>query len=92
MSKPEVHIGKMETQLKQWGAKLDEFVTKAEGVGAVVKEDYCKQIEFLKAKHKVVQTKLDEFKVASGKEWETFKTGVEDTWNDLEVAFKKLTK
>ena len=56
MKPQEKHVGKMETQLRQWGAKLDEM------------------------------------KAADTEKWETFKTGVESAWNELEVAFKNLAK
>ena len=90
MDKMQAHVGKMETQLRQWGAKLDELVVKAEGAGTEAKADYRKRIDDLKAKHQVAQAKLDELKAAGSEKWETLKAGVESAWNELDVAFKKL--
>jgi hypothetical protein len=90
MEKMEAHVGKMEKQLRQWGAQLDELVAKAEGAGTEAKVDYRKCIDDLKAKHQVAQSKLDELKAAGSEKWETLKTGVESAWNELDVAFKKL--
>jgi hypothetical protein len=84
------HVGRMETQLQQWGAKLDEFVAKADEAGAEAKIDYRKGIDDLKAKHRGAQGKLDELKAAGSEKWETLKAGVESAWNELDVAFKKL--
>jgi len=86
----ETNVGKMETQLKQWGAKLDELMAKAKESGAEVKVDYHQSIDELKAKHQAAQSKFDELRAAGSEKWETFKIGIEGAWNELEVAFKKL--
>jgi len=90
MKKTNEHVGKMETELKEWGAKLDELVAKAEGVGAEAKSDYYKGIEEMKTKYRVAQSKLDELKTASGENWGVLKGGVEHAWSELEGAFKKI--
>ena len=92
MKKTKAHVGKMEKQLKRWGAKLDELGAKAEGAGTEVKVEYRKNIDDLKAKYQVAQSKLDELKAAGSEKWETCKTGVEGAWKELEAAFGKLTK
>lgn len=91
MKVTESNAGKMETQLKQWGAKLDELLAKAEEAGTEAKIDYRKRIDDLKAKHRVAQTKLDEIRAAGSEKWETLRTGVERAWNELESAIKKVT-
>jgi histidinol dehydrogenase len=90
MEKNKAHVGKMEKQLKQWGAKLDELMAEAEKAGTEAKVDYRKRIDELKSKHQAAQLKLDELKAAGSEKWETLKTGVEKAWNDLDVAFKKM--
>ena len=90
MGKTQQDLGKLETQLQQWGAKLDEFVAKADRAGTTARIDNRKRIDELKAKVKVAQAKLDEVKTAGSEKWETLKAGVESAWNDLEIAFKKL--
>ena len=65
---------------------------KAEGAGTEVKVEYRKNIDDLKAKYQVAQSKLDELKAAGSEKWETCKTGVEGAWKELEAAFGKLTK
>ena len=88
----EANVGKMETELKQWGAKLDKLVAKVEAAGSEVKIDYRKGVEDLRSKYRLTQSKFDEFKTAGSAKWGIFKTGVETAWNDLEASFKKLTK
>jgi uncharacterized coiled-coil DUF342 family protein len=84
--------GKMEAQLKEWGAKIDEMVSKVDAAGVEAKKQTLQQIAELKAKHQATQTKLDALKSATDDKWDTIKIGVERAWNDLETAFKKLTK
>ena len=85
------HVGTMEKQFKQWGAKLDEFVAKAEKAGSDAKLDYQLLVDEMKAKHEVARSKLEALRAATSDEWDTARAGVESAWKELEVAFKKLT-
>ena len=87
----EANVSKMETQLQQWGAKLDKLAAQVEEAGTEAKLDYRERIEALRAKHRLARSQLDELKAAGSGKWETLKTGMEGAWNELEVAFKKLT-
>ena len=89
MEDREEHVGKLEARLKQWGAKLDQLVAKAEKAGAEVKIERRKRIDDLKAKVQAAQAKLAELKAAGGEKWEVLKTGVESAWKELEAAFRK---
>ena len=91
METMESHAEKMGTQMKHWGAKLDALAASAEAAGASAKADHRKQIDDLKAKFQVAQTKLAELRTASSGTWESLKTGTESAWKDFEGAFKKLT-
>lgn len=91
MGTMEAHVEQMDAQLKQWAVKIDERVAKAGELGAEAKEQFNRQVEELKAKHKETEKKLDHLKAAGAAEWETFKAGVESAWNDFETSFKKLT-
>jgi hypothetical protein len=90
MEKTEDNVGKLETQLKQWGARLDELVAKADRAGTTARIDNRRRIDDLKAKVHAAQAKLDEVKTAGSEKWETLRTGVESAWSELELAFKKL--
>lgn len=83
-------VGKIETRLRQLGTKLDKLVAKADEAGSEAKTEYRKQIDNIKDKHAVVQSKLTAFRAAGGQKWENFKSGVEAAWHDLENAFKAL--
>jgi predicted nucleic acid-binding Zn-ribbon protein len=88
--KMDEHVGKMETQLKHWGAKLDELKAKAEAAGTDAKADLQKRFTELKAKHQQAHTKLSEIKAAGHEKWGTLKAGAEHVWHDVDEAFKKL--
>jgi hypothetical protein len=84
------NIEKMEAQLLQWDARLDELVAKAELVRAEAKSDHLKHVEALKTKQRLAKAKLEELKAASNEKWEILKTGLENAWDELEDAIKKL--
>lgn len=90
MENTQGHVGKMETQLKEWGARLDRIVAKTEKAGAAVNLERRKCVDELKAKYQAAQAKFGELKAAGSEKWDTLKTGVETAWSDLEAAFKKL--
>jgi uncharacterized coiled-coil DUF342 family protein len=80
----------METQLKEWGTKLDELLAKADAAGTKADTVYRKRIDNLKAKYQVAHSKLDELKAAGSEKWDTIGTGVESAWNELRDAFNEL--
>jgi hypothetical protein len=90
MKKMNEKIGKMEGQLKNWGAKLDELVAKAEKADNDAKSKMYQQIDQLKDKYHGAQTKLEDVKKGGIEKWEGFKTGVETAWKDVEKAFSGM--
>lgn len=92
MDKTTAHAGKIETQLRTWGAKLDELAATAEDSGSEAKSEYRKQIDDLKLKHYAVKLKFDALKDKGIDKWETFKDDIEVVWNDLESAFVNLNE
>jgi hypothetical protein len=90
METMEMHAEKMETKLNQWLTKLDELVAKTKEAGTDVKSDYRQRIDELRAKYQVAQAKLAELRAAGRGNWESFKAGVESSWNDIETAYKNL--
>ena len=83
-------VSKMETQLEQWGSKLDELVAKAEAAGQQAKSASRAHLADLKVKLGAAQTKLRDAKTEGSAKWGTFKQDVERSWSELDVAFKKL--
>lgn len=86
MGLKEAYQDKLEAQLQEWTAKLDQLKAKADGAEAEAKIEYYKQIDGVRAKVAVAQEKLNELKTSSGEAWETLKCGVESVWTDLRTA------
>jgi phage host-nuclease inhibitor protein Gam len=83
-------VGRIEKRLRQLGTRLDRLAAKVDETGAEAKIEYRKQIDHIKEKHAVVQSKLNAFRAANGQKWDHFKGGVETAWRDFEDAFKSL--
>lgn len=92
MDAREANVGRMEAQLKEWGAKLDGLVAKADSAGTEADIDYRKRVDDLKAKYQAAHSKLGELKSAGSDKWETFETGLENAWSDFRDAFTSLAK
>ena len=86
---------KLETQLKQWDTKLKKLESRTEKAGSEAKleaqANLDKSIRELRAKYKVAQNKLADFKTAGEGKWDHFKSDIETLWGDIEVTFKGLT-
>ena len=91
MEPVESHLGKLEMQLRTWGGRLDEMVARAEAARTQASGDYRKRLDEVKAKYKVAELRFGELRKADGGKWETFQGGIEIAWNDLDMAFRKLT-
>jgi hypothetical protein len=83
-------VSKLEEQLELWAAKLNEVAARARVVGQQANIDSRRQLGELKTRLASAQSKLDEAKAAGSEKWDTFRHGVEHTWQELEGAFKKL--
>lgn len=86
MSQKQAYQEKMEAQLKEWGAKIDELKAKAEKAEADAKLEYHKRIDGLQAKRNAAEAKLAEVKASGEETWENLKEGVEGAWNEFKSA------
>jgi nucleotide-binding universal stress UspA family protein len=80
---------KIENQLKEWAAKIDELKAKAEKSKAEVKIKYLEQIQELKSKQETVKQKLHELRESGDEAWGDFKEGVEDALGEMKKALKR---
>jgi hypothetical protein len=86
----DVYVGRIETEVVQWGARLDDLVVQAEVASSDVPVARPSGIADLKSKYRATQTKLAAWKNVSGIKWGSCKLRVEQAWNDLETAFQAL--
>lgn len=85
---------KIEAQIKEWTAKMQEFKAKADKASAEAKIQMYQQIDRLRVQKEAAQEKLNAIKAASGDSWEALKTGSEraleemkKTWEDMKSKF-----
>jgi hypothetical protein len=90
MKTVQAHVGEMEAELKSWGARLDGLVAKTDAAGTSASTAYRTLIDDLKGKYQAAQSKLAELQAAGSDRWETYRSGLESAWNELETAFKKV--
>jgi chromosome segregation ATPase len=81
---------KLEAQLEEWDAQLDQLRARAQEAQANVREKIESELENLKAQRAAVQAKLDELRNRSENAWEDLRDGVEKAWSDLGDAMSKV--
>jgi hypothetical protein len=90
METPGQEVGKIETRLRQLGARLDRMVAKADTAGTELKVDYRSQVDHVREKYAAVHDRLRTYRAAKGRKWDDFRGGVELAWHDFEKALKAL--
>ena len=90
METVEAHVVKMEAELKQWGARLDNLLAMAQVVGTAARVDHRQRLDDLKEKYDAAEAKLAELKAAGSSKWVVFQGGVETAWRELANAFTRL--
>lgn len=90
METVDAHVGKMEAELKQWGARLDNLQTMADIAGTAARIDYRQRLEDVREKYLTAEKKFAELKAAGNAKWDTFQGAVEAAWSELATAFTKL--
>jgi nucleotide-binding universal stress UspA family protein len=87
--KKKAYQEKIEAQLKEWGAKIEDLKIKAEKSKADLKTKYEKQIQDLQAKETAVQQKLRELRASGEEVWEGLKTGMEKSLDELKGSLDR---
>ena len=82
---------KLEAQLKEWDAKLDELKEKARETKDEIRADYEKQLEILSGKRATAQAKMQELRLRTEDAWEDLKGGTEKAWDEMRKALDQIT-
>lgn len=88
----ETDVGKLETQLAAWRARIARLAAVAAKAGAGARIELHQQIDDLKARVATAQAKFDAFNAAPIAKQASFKTGVDKAWNEVEAAFADLKR
>ena len=88
----EADVGKLEAQLKVWGARIDRLAAAAGKAGVGARIELHQQIDDLKAKRAIAQARFDEFRAAGIATQARLETGLERAWDEIETAFTDLKR
>jgi hypothetical protein len=90
MASREAHQKKLEAQLKEWDAKLDQLVAKAQKATADARINYENDLDALKAKRASAHQMLVEMGKRGENAWEDMKGGAEKAWDEMSKAMEKV--
>lgn len=81
---------KLEAQLKEWDAMLEELKSKAQDAKTEIRADYEKQLEILASKRDLARTKVLELRQRTEDAWEDLKGGTEKAWDEMRKALDHI--
>jgi chromosome segregation ATPase len=90
MGMKEVYQEKIEAQLKEWSAKIQELKAKAEQARAERKIELHKAIDDLRARKEAAQKKLKDIKEASAETWEKLKGTMDKAMDDVKNYWESI--
>ena len=90
MGLKEDYLDKIETQIREWAAKINELKAKAEQGSADLKSKMTQEIEDLRARKEAAQQKLAEMRAAGAEKWESLKTGTEKAVEEWKKKWESL--
>ena len=83
MGLKEAYQEKIEAELQEWNARINELKARAATAKADAKFDLYNRIDILRAKLEAVQAKLQELKQGGVEKWESLKADTERGLDDL---------
>jgi hypothetical protein len=86
----DVYVDGIETQIVEWGARLDELAARSEAGSSDVPVERRRAVADLVARYQATRTKLAAWKTLGKAKWGIHELRVEQAWNDLESAFENL--
>lgn len=90
MKQLEPDVKKLETQLRAWAVKIDDFVVAVQKSNGWSRIDVRQRIDDLKVKRALCRAKLDEFVATGSAHRDDLKAGLNRVWKDLENTFKEM--
>jgi alpha-beta hydrolase superfamily lysophospholipase len=90
MGQKEAYQEKIEAQIKEWSAKLQELKAKAEKATADKKIELNKAIDDMRARKEAAQVKLEEIKGASAETWEKLKVAMDKAMEDVKTFWEGI--
>lgn len=92
----ELYAHKMEAQLREWGARLDQLKAKADKASIEAKIEMRKHVDEMATMTETAKKHLADFKASSADSWKDVKQDVENGWAhltaNLEAFWTKVSK
>lgn len=86
MGTKQAYVEKLEAQVREGTAKIDQLRAKTDAAKADAKLEYQQQIDHLQNQKNQLRGKLNEIKQAGEGAWESLRDGVAAAVNDLKAA------
>ena len=80
----------LSTQLKDWDAKVDDWMAMAGKAKAKTRTEMQKQLDTFAAQRTAAEQKLAELRAQSGDAWEDMKDGAEKTWQEMRTTVDRI--
>jgi hypothetical protein len=81
---------RIEAKLEEYGEKLADLHSKAEGLEQQARADFDQKIQALQEKQQLALEKLAELKSAGSEAWEDMKSGVSAAMEDLDQTYQSV--
>ena len=88
MALKEAYQEKIEAQLREWTAKINELKAKADGAKADAKIEMYKRIDVIWAKQEAAQAKFQELKQRGADKREEIRTSLDKAMDDLKTTWE----
>jgi predicted nuclease with TOPRIM domain len=88
----ESYLAKIEAQINEWSAKIEELKAKADKAGAGAKAEVQSQMEKMWAMLEAARDKLKELEGAGAGKWEKVKESSEKTLDDLKQSWENVKR
>lgn len=88
MGMKESYEKKLQAQLDEWSAEIDQLKAKADKAGADAQIEYHRQVEELRSRQEEAKRKLGELREAGDGAWEDLKAGAENARDALGSALE----
>jgi hypothetical protein len=83
-------VAKMAVQLERWSARIDELAAKTENAGTRATIVEHQRVDELRVCRAIARARFEEYRSAGEEQRESLKGGMQQAWNDLAAAVKKL--
>lgn len=88
MSLKSAYEKKLQAQLNEWSAQIDQLKAKADRAEAEVQIKFYEHIEQLKIQQAAAESKLAELRASGDDAWNDLKAGLDNAWDSLGQAVK----